>query len=623
MWTALKRWCGTTVAVVVCLAVAPAGAQPRPDASSPRPDAPAPDAPVLDVPAPDVPAPRPDVPAPAPSEVESGDAEPAADDPRTLARTRFMRGIQLFESGELDAALAEFRASTELFATRVATRNVAVCLRQLGRYDEALEVLETIPSTFPDMPQEWQRMVARDLEEVAERVGTVRLTVSKPGATVIVSGRVRGKTPLDAIRVTSGSHPIRVVKEGFEPFEGRVEVAGGQTQPLEVELEPLARSGALKVVEVDGREATVLVDQVRVGTAPWSGRLTPGAHMVTLEGPGNLATQPAAVDVSDGGSATLSLGLEPLTAVLRIEPIPAGAQVALDGVLLGRGTWEGRVRPGEHRVEVAAEGFLPVALRPRVADHGIEKVVAELERDPTSPAWQKKHPPRVVLSLALGPAVGPSIGGNLDDCDDCSAAPVLGGRASLRGGYQLGLGIGLYADLGYLVLVQSVRDRAATLYGVAESERDQGTIDDRIFMQGVTVGGALGYAVPNLAPWSIRARVGAGMIIGEASVTRRGDFASASGEPYTVGDFVEKDSALFAYVAPEARFGYRLVERVELNLGLSALIGIAVDVPSWRDQRPVPSATPFFGRFNAPGEEPSMVGTFVVFSPDLGLLVDF
>ena len=466
-------------------------------------------------------------------------------------------------------------------------------------------------------------MVARDVEEVAERVGTVLLTVNEPDATVVISGRVRGKTPLASIRITSGSHPIRVVKDGFEPFEGRVEVAGGQARAIEIDLEPLARSGALKVVEVDGREATVVVDQVRVGRAPYQGRLTPGVHVVTLEGAGNLATQPAAVEVKDGGSATLSLGLEPLTAMLRIEPVPAGAQVALDGVLLGRGVWEGRVRPGAHRVEVAAEGFLTRTLTPRVGDDGIVKVVAELERDPTSPEWQKKNPPRVVLSLVLTPAIGPSLGGDLDDCDDCSAGPAYGGRASLRGGYQLGLGIGLFADVGYLALVQRIHDRAATLFGVAETERDRGTIDDRVFMHGVTVGGALGYAVPGLDPWSLRARVGAGMMIGEASVTRRGDFTSASGEAYAVGDYVEKASALFAYVAPEARFGYRILDRLEVNLGLSASIGIAVDAPSWRDQRPVPSATPFFGRFNAPGEEPAMVGTFVVLSPDLGLLVDF
>ena len=312
-----------------------------------------------------------------------------------------------------------------------------------------------------------------------------------------------------------------------------------------------------------------------------------------------------------------------LLRMLRIEPVPAGAQVALDGVLLGRGVWEGRVRPGAHRVEVAAEGFLTRTLTPRVGDDGIVKVVAEPERDPTSPEWQKKNPPRVVLSLVLTPAIGPSLGGDLDDCDDCSAGPAYGGRASLRGGYQLGLGIGLFADVGYLALVQRIHDRAATLFGVAETERDRGTIDDRVFMHGVTVGGALGYAVPGLDPWSLRARVGAGMMIGEASVTRRGDFTSASGEAYAVGDYVEKASALFAYVAPEARFGYRILDRLEVNLGLSASIGIAVDAPSWRDQRPVPSATPFFGRFNAPGEEPAMVGTFVVLSPDLGLLVDF
>jgi hypothetical protein len=557
-------------------------------------------------------------PTPAPAEAQQPDA-------RERARERFMRGVQLFEGGELDAALAEFRASADLYATRVATRNVAVCLRALGRYDEALEVLETIPRHFPDMPAEWRAMVERDIAEVARRVGTLRLEVDEPRANVLLAGRLRGKTPLAPLRVTSGSHPVRIVKPGFIPFEGRVEVAGGETKSLEVDLQPLAESGALRVVEVDGRPARVLVDLVPVGDAPWSGRLPPGVHVVSLEGRGNLATQPAAVEVKDGGDATLSLGLEPLSAVLRIEPIPSGAQVALDGVTLGRGVWEGNVRPGPHRVEVAAEGFLPLTLEPAVAEDGIAKVVAELERDPTSPAWRKKNPPRVVFELVVGPAFAPSMGGELDDCSNCDVAPTFGGRASLRGGYQLGLGIGFFADVGYLALIQNVDRREATLFGVADptTERDPGFVDDQIFMHGVTLGGALGYAVPEIAPFAIHGRLGGGLLIGEASVTRAGEFTSATAGAYSVGDYVESESVLFAYVEPSARFGYRLVDRLELSLGLTAFVGIEVETARWRDQRGVPSPTPFFGGFNEPGTEPEVIGTFVAFSPDLGLRVDF
>src|SRR5207237_152698 len=75
-----------------------------------------------------------------------------ADDRREQARALFESGLAHFDRGESSAALADFLRSRELFPTRSATKNAAVCLRKEGRLDEALDMLEELLRAFADLP---------------------------------------------------------------------------------------------------------------------------------------------------------------------------------------------------------------------------------------------------------------------------------------------------------------------------------------------------------------------------------------------------------------------------------------------------------------------------------------
>ena len=53
-----------------------------------------------------------------------------------------------------------------------------------------------------------------------------RLFVSAtPWGTVYVDGRPIGNTPLINAQIPAGSHVIRIVHDGFEPYERTIEVA--------------------------------------------------------------------------------------------------------------------------------------------------------------------------------------------------------------------------------------------------------------------------------------------------------------------------------------------------------------------------------------------------------------
>ena len=257
---------------------------------------------------------------------------------QTEAYTRFEKGLALLNEGAVEAALAEFLASRKLEPTRGNTQNAAVCLNRLGRYDEALDLLEDLLRESATLDEADRRRVMAQADELRKRVGSVEVDTLEPGAFVLVDGRLRGKTPLsNPVRLAAGSHGVKIVGEGLEPYETRVDVAGQQRVVLSPRLVASMTTGRMTVVELSGKPATVLLDSAPVGATPWVGVVAPGVHAVALRGEGRLGAQPVNAVVRAAEHATVRLALEPLDADVRIVPSPASARVALDGVELGHG----------------------------------------------------------------------------------------------------------------------------------------------------------------------------------------------------------------------------------------------------------------------------------------------
>lgn len=231
-----------------------------------------------------------------------GEAAPPpgpAPEHRAAAASRFEAGKKLVRAGAWAAALAEFLESRRRYPTWSATFNAAICLQELGRHAEALDAYEAVLREFPDkLPAATKDTVQRAVLTLRGRVGTIALDESEPGAVISVDGVVHGEHPLVApLRVATGSHVVRVYKEGFEPFEVRLDVAARQTAHVQARLHAVVRGGRLRVAEQAGREVQVLVDNNVVGQAPWEGPVAAGEHLVALRGDGMIGAQPVTVTV--------------------------------------------------------------------------------------------------------------------------------------------------------------------------------------------------------------------------------------------------------------------------------------------------------------------------------------
>jgi hypothetical protein len=411
------------------------------------------------------------------------------------ARARFEKGLALADKAAWDAALAEFFRSIELFPSRAATKNAAVCLRKLNRNDEALDLYEGLLRDFRDLPADLKAEAQRALLELRPLVGTIEIDAAQLGASITVDGRRRGENPLFApLRVNAGSHVVRLYSEGFEPFEASTEVAGGQTAHVTARLVRLVQAGSLRVTEKSGKALDVVVDGNVVGTTPWKGAIATGDHTVMLRGEERFGTTPAPVSIRAGQQADLALTAEELDAAMRVVPVPADASVAVDGLFVGRGAWEGRVRPGTHKVALVADGYFNADQEVKVDRGGRGVVATTLKRDPRSPRWRK--PGRFMIELGGAGALSPSFGGDIArSCTGpCTHGLPLGGYGIFHGGYELGSGFGFGVETGYLAMQQSTFGRSTSLQAVGIKNPDTGTATDVIKLRGFLAGAFAGSA---------------------------------------------------------------------------------------------------------------------------------
>jgi hypothetical protein len=543
--------------------------------------------------------PAPPPPAAAPPAAAPPAVSPEVEKRKEEAKARFLKGLELVQNESWDAALAEFLASRELYPTKVALKNAAVSLRQLKRNAEALEMYRELLREFgSSVTPDEKKTIDDAILQLQSSVGEIQVESSEPESTVVIDGQQSGTTPLKGpIVVNAGTHSVRVSKEGYETFETQVLVAGGQRKSVQAKLKALSRVGTLVVREADGRALEVVVDGAVVGKTPqWQGQLAVGVHTVYLRGENDLGTPPSSATVHHNQTSTLSLRATKLDAAIRIEPTPSNARVDVDGVQVGNGVWEGRLKSGTHKVEVVALGFVPYR-RDVVVNSGQREVLTvALERDLSHPMWSAGFVPHVYVEVLGGPAFAGSLGGRADgacaegECEDRSRP--FGFLAGARGGYQLSRGLGIELFLGYLQLNESMTRRvAASADGRAVTSNDYA---DETKLAGPLGALSASYQFFETTPLTFRVGVGVARVTGTFS--NKGTFSGEVPNPCldpkapdcdgTVYRFSENTSVpeksarvWMPFVAPEARFGYRFSKRLMVDLGVAVFLMFPPDAP--------------------------------------------
>jgi hypothetical protein len=196
--------------------------------------------------------------------------------------------------------------------------------------------------------------------------------------------------------------------------EGKDKVPGERREQVEKELGEIRALVAEVTVKVDGMPAEVDVDGRMMGESPLSGPLllAAGHHVLKAIREGyDPAEKP--IDVVSGEKIEVALSPKlkpkaPTTARLTLNSKPAGANMSLDGKLIGVGPWTGTLQPGGHEVRATLKGW-DNAKQEVVLIAGQERAVTVELVPPTK--WYKRWYTWVIPIVVIGAAVGGGIGG--------------------------------------------------------------------------------------------------------------------------------------------------------------------------------------------------------------------
>jgi hypothetical protein len=174
--------------------------------------------------------------------------------------------------------------------------------------------------------------VARVNPSYAAMVGGLQIDSTPAGATVLLDGRVIGKTPLLRKDLPVGIFSMEVRKKGFNPFGRRVVIAMDDLE--RVRATTLSRRGQLKVATVEPG-ASIVVGGIIMGSTPLLiDDLSQGLYEMRAEREG-FAARILEVEVHDGQTRSVSFRrLVPLSLVNAAfyDRVPGGRYLLFGGL---------------------------------------------------------------------------------------------------------------------------------------------------------------------------------------------------------------------------------------------------------------------------------------------------
>lgn len=282
-----------------------------------------------------------------------------ADDVADESEVEFNLGAERYQAGDFQQALAHFLASNRLTNNRKVLFNIGRSYEQLRQYPQAYRYYSRSLAGERD-----PALVARGreaTERVAVRVALLMVETDPPGANLFLNRKdlgERGASP-QQMALQPGSYRVIASLPGYEDATSQpVEVAIGSERLVRLALKRIV--GTLHVAGPQG--AAVRLDAENVPSAciaPCSVAVAPGAHNVIVSLAGHR-TQQIPISIEANKVSSVVPRLAPETGSLIVSSDERGAQVEIDGAVMGFTPALVNVPVGRHTVRVGSRGFRSV-----------------------------------------------------------------------------------------------------------------------------------------------------------------------------------------------------------------------------------------------------------------------
>lgn len=199
----------------------------------------------------------------------------------------------------------------------------------------------------------------------APPVGRLHVTSDPPKATVLIDRKVRGETPLTIPALSTGTHLVKLQKQGFLDAWQSVELLGQDSRDLDFKLE--AVSGLL-LLQSTPTNADITIGGVALGRTPLLVSSLPiGTHRIRVATPGY---QPKEVEVriDDRTPIRKQIDLVSNSATLTVETDAESASIRINGIDCGGSPCTvDRIPEGDVTIELHATGYAPLTHKIKLA----------------------------------------------------------------------------------------------------------------------------------------------------------------------------------------------------------------------------------------------------------------
>lgn len=211
--------------------------------------------------------------------------------------------------------------------------------------------------------------------------GSVAIKSTPERAEVFVNGASQGTTPVMISGLATGDYMIELRKEGFERVYKSVGLLEGQEMDLTLAMKAIR---GLLLVDSNPQGADVVIDKVSKGYTPLLLTDLPLGEYTLAFRSAKLLPRTMKAQLVDRTPVRVFAELVSNTAQLDVSSVPDGAEVRINGILVGETPLHvEEILAGESDVKVSKRGYRPYQIRMKFEATNPYRINTELESLPS------------------------------------------------------------------------------------------------------------------------------------------------------------------------------------------------------------------------------------------------
>lgn len=176
---------------------------------------------------------------------------------------------------------------------------------------EAYYDIEVRKEHYKAVTKQIQVVAKQDQEIILDPTpiyGSLDVECTPLDATVAIDGKNYGTTPLSIKKLLEGEYDIHISKKGYSPTTEHVSISEGKTSFVSVTLDTLSSDKQVNI-STDLNSDVIYIDNVKVGSSPYIGRLPIGQHLVYAMR-NVMKSEVALLEITDSNEEVINLKLD-------------------------------------------------------------------------------------------------------------------------------------------------------------------------------------------------------------------------------------------------------------------------------------------------------------------------